>query len=486
MPADKLMGCTEPRLFTPPLRELTRATSNGYSVADFAELVLGEPLMPWQRWLAIHAMELNPDGTYRFRTVVALCARQSGKTTLIKTLALWRLYIDGAALVMGSAQTRDVAKEAFKRAILSVESSPELRGELSGPVRLTNGDEELKLKGGGRYRISATTEGAGRGYSCDALIMDELRQQHNWVAWSALSKTTMARPKGQIFCISNAGDDQSVVLNSLRDSAMAQRDPSLGLFEWSAPDGCDMTDPEMWRMANPGLGYTVSEQAIRSALGTDPPNQFRTEVLCIRVKSLDGAIDEGAWAACADQSGTVRGPGRTLHACVDVSADGHHATMAVAARTPDGRFRVEIVRSWTSVEEARQDIQDLVVRNEFDSLSWFPSGPAAAIGFEVRNAAGRTNGIPGHFAEPVDLAGSEVTGLCQEFAILVSAGDVRHNDDPLLNSHVHGARKQQSGDAWRFRRVDAGHCDALYAAAGSVHVARRLSEGEYDISASIF
>ena len=479
------MGATQPRLATEPLRELTRATTQGYAVADFAELVLGEPLLPWQRELAIRGLELTPDGMYRFRTVVALCGRQNGKTTLIKTMALWRLFIDGAALVMGAAQTRDTAKEAWKRACLSLETSPELIAELSGKPRTVNGDEEIRLRSGGRYKISATTEGAGRGFSVDLLIMDETRQQRDWKAWSALSKTTMARPFGQIWCISNAGDDQSVVLNALRDSAIAGRDPSVGLFEWSAPDGCDLSDPQMWALANPGLGYTVSEQAIRSAMATDPPNVFRTEVLCQHVKSLDGAVDENAWADCADATGSVKESGSPLYACIDVSLDGHHATLAVAAKTADGRYRVETVGAWDSAEDARNSLLGYFQRNEFAAVGWFPQGPAAAIGYEIRCAAGLTVGPNFKYGEANDLTDTEVTELCQEFAVLVQARDIRHGGDPLLDSHVHGARRQVTGDAWRFARRDAGHVDALYAAAGAVHLARKYSEGDYDVSMSV-
>ncbi len=46
----KLIGCTEPRLFTPPLRPLTRATTRGFEVIEFATLT-GKPLLPWQEWL---------------------------------------------------------------------------------------------------------------------------------------------------------------------------------------------------------------------------------------------------------------------------------------------------------------------------------------------------------------------------------------------------------------------------------------------------
>ena len=46
-------------------RPLNRRTSDGYDVADFAEM-RGHPFLPWQRWAAIHALELLPDGSYRF------------------------------------------------------------------------------------------------------------------------------------------------------------------------------------------------------------------------------------------------------------------------------------------------------------------------------------------------------------------------------------------------------------------------------------
>ena len=58
-------GCEQPRIFTPPLRELTPDTTLGFECIAFAEDVLGIRLIPWQRWLLIHALEIidEPDGT---------------------------------------------------------------------------------------------------------------------------------------------------------------------------------------------------------------------------------------------------------------------------------------------------------------------------------------------------------------------------------------------------------------------------------------
>lgn len=43
---DDAHGITTPRIFTPPLRELTPATSNGYAVIEFARKVSPRASLP--------------------------------------------------------------------------------------------------------------------------------------------------------------------------------------------------------------------------------------------------------------------------------------------------------------------------------------------------------------------------------------------------------------------------------------------------------
>lgn len=454
-----LTGCPVPRLWTRPLRRLTRTTTRGYEVIDFARNVLGEPLLPWQEWLVIHALELLPDSTFRFRTVIAMVARQNGKTSLSRTLALWRLYVDGARLVLGAAQDVSIAREVLTAATDMAQSVPDLAAEID-VVRRTNGDEYLKLVGGGRYKITASTRSAGRGLSVDHLTMDEIREQRDWAAWSALSKTTIARPHSQIWALSNAGDHQSVVLNHLRDAALSERDASIGVFEWSAPDGCALDDPAAWTQANPALGHTISETAIRGALATDPPDVFRTEVLCQRIDALNSAIDLAAWRACADPAGTMTDLRDRVIVCLDVAPDGGHVTLVAAADTPDGRVRVEPVAAWTSTEDARRDLPDLLARVNPAGIAWFPGGPAAVLAPELRG---------GTWGEAYGITGAEVAEACQGIADLVASRRIVHPMDPLLDAHVAGATKFHVGDGWRFVRRGAGHVDAAYAAAGAVH-----------------
>ncbi|MEU0467204.1 terminase [Amycolatopsis sp. NPDC006131] len=431
---------------------------------EFAETMLGVELLPWQKWWLLHALELLPGGGFRYRVLVTLVARQSGKTTLIKILALAFMYLGRVRLVLGLAQSLDIAKESWSGAVEMAEGDPELRAEIDD-VRKANGQEELRLCNGARYRIAAATRKAGRGLSVDLLIVDEVREHRDWASWGAVSKTTMARPNALTVAISNAGDDESVVLNQLRDTALAGTDPSIFLAEWSAEEGCELDDREAWAQANPGLGYTITEQALASALATDPPAVFRTECLCQKVDQLDGAIDLGAWKACRDASMTLDLSTQRPILCADVAPDGGHVTL-VAAAEKDGVVRVGVVQAWSSTEDARRDLPAL--RDELDPLAgaWLPNGPAAALAPLFR-AWGW-----------IEIKGAAVSEACQGFADLVRARRVRHSGDPLLDAHVAGASKYHQGDGWRFVRKGAGHVDAAYSAAGATYIALTLPEEE--------
>ncbi|QJY51260.1 terminase (plasmid) [Pseudonocardia broussonetiae] len=466
------MGSTTPREWTRPLVTgppgpcgcgcaLSPETSRGFEAVAFATDVVGVKLIPYQRWLLIHLLELLPSGRFRFARVLILISRQAGKTFLLKILALYFLFMGHGQLVLGAAQSLDIAREAWAGAVDLANEVDDLAAEVEN-VRYANGEQCLTLANGARYRITAATRGAGRGLSVDLLILDELREHRSWDAWSALSKTTTARPEALIVGISNAGDDQSVVLNSLRSTALAGTDETLGLFEWSAPDGCELDDVQAWAQANPGLGITVSEAAIRSAMMTDPPAVFRTESLCQRVDALDAAIDLASWKAGADASGSLATVRTRVAACVDVAPDGAHVTLAGAAVLDDGKLRVEILAAWSSTAAARRQLAPLLAKVKPAAVGWFPSGPAAELGVDLRALDG------------LELKGTEATEACQEFAGLVVARQILHPDDPLLNAHVAGTSKLRTGDGWRFTRKGVGHVDAAYAAAGAVRIARTL------------
>jgi hypothetical protein len=463
---------------------LTRETSYGFAVIDFARL-LGHPLDPWEELAAIHGGELLPDGRPRFRILLLLVARQNGKTTLVMILALFWQFVEARALTLGTSTKLDYSKESWSKSVKLARKSRVL--DALRPAKWTreaNGEQESWTTEEARYKIAPANSEGGRSLTIDRLICDELRQHHTYEAWDA-AEPAASPADAQIWALSNAGDDRSVVLNDHRDDAIkfietGEGDKRLGLLEWSAPEHADPEDPQALAMANPNLGRrgTDLETLLAAAKrakrkGGQALTGFKTERMCIRVKHVNPAIDPAAWARCLDP-GDMDALRRRLAGCIDVSSDGRHVTFVVAGVLPDDRVRVEVVAAWDSTEAARKALPGLVARVRPLVLGWFPAGPGAELAADLadRRKAGRMNWPPPGVR--VEEIRGETTAVCMAFAGLVSAVQVAHSNDPLLNDHVGGVEKLMRGDAWVFSRKGEGHGDAAYGAAGAVHLARTM------------
>jgi hypothetical protein len=471
---DQRLGSTEPRLFTPSLRPLTPETSLGFEFCEFAELVIGIELLPWQRWWAIHAFELGEDGRFRFRVALTLVARQNGKTILMRLVALWMMFMGHAREVLGTAQALSLARETWDECIGVIEDVPDLKAELSGTPRRANGQESFQLLNGARYRVSAATRSAARGKSIDLLLPDELREWLTFDAWGALSKTTTARPNSMILPFSNAGDHRSVVLKTLRASALGGRTKTVGLFEWSAPDGCALDDPDARAQANPALGYTITDETLDTALATDPPGVYRTEVLCQEVESLAEGVDVTAWRSMADPKYIISEiePRPRVVLGLDVSLDGTHVSLVAAAQGPNGLIYVEPIDGWGTTDEARAGLPEWVDRIKPVALAWLPGGPAGVLALDIKALKKNSTSVQPLPLE--DLAGNAVKEACQGLADLVASRRIAHPGDPMLDAHITGAQRWDQGDGWRFARRGAAPIDAVYATAAAVHVLRAL------------
>ena len=470
MSAAERKGRTEPRLFTPPLRALDATTSAGFEAAAFAEEILGLQLLPWQRWLLQHALELHPDGSFRFRTLLVMVARQNGKSTVAQVLALWRMYVDRAPLVLGTAQSLDTAEEVWQGAVEMAQSVPELSAEISDVMKAA-GKKTLKLTTGERYKVASANRRGGRGLSGDFVLLDELREHQTWDAWGAITKTTLARPRAQILGLSNAGDDSSVVLNHLRAVALRdvdKPDADVGIFEWSAPDDCDIDDPAAWAQANPALGYTIGEPAITAALTTDPPWVFRTEVLCQRVDTSAGSplpdFDE-----CADASATVEPDWRVAFA-VDVSWDRSTAWIAAAALRPDGRVHVEVVASAMGTDWVADWLAVRLDRWEPVAVALQAVGaPVSSLSEAIESAVGS--------ARTLRMGTQDLGRACGLMYDAVNDRSLVHTGQQQLSEAAKVASVRPLGDAWVFdRKKSPLDIAPLMAAAEAVWAVRTFKD----------
>lgn len=379
MPKDfsKLKGRAVPRLWTRPLRELTPLTTFGFEAIQFAERDLGLNLHPWQKWFLLHSLELEPGHEtgdplpmLRYKTVVLLVSRQNGKSFVLSARLLWRMFMWNKGvkppLILSTAHKLSLAEEILDDAHRTVSLS-EMHDRIAQRSN-TNGNKFFRLDNGARWKCEAASDDGGRGLSVTDLAFDELRQQKEWSAWAAMTNTINAVQSSQTIAVSNAGEAKSEVLRSLRSKALEEMDArasaekrgedyapvdaSLGLFEWSAPDDCDIWDTAGWCQANPSLGHpssiTGDMLASKAALVGEPgaglpEHKFRTENLCQWVNvTADSLFSSEELDACLDPESMIA-PDSPVYLSVDVSRDRKMTSLSIAGFRDDGKPHVEFV-----------------------------------------------------------------------------------------------------------------------------------------------
>lgn len=510
------VGSITPRLWTPPLVTgppgpcycgcaLTPETSYGFDLINFSQGIK-RAFDPWQELAAIHIGELLPDGRPRFRIVIIIVARQNGKTEFVSVLTAFWLFMEKQPLILGTSSNLEYAKEAWEKTVLIGTTNPELAQKLPDTdnqgVRRTNGQIELTLsvptRPGStyphpRYKIAAANRRGGRSLTINRLVQDEAREQSNWDAWNAAQPATNAVIDAQTFIISNQGDDTAVVLDSLRETALAGIDERMGILEWSSPEGSSPDDVDALAMANPNAGRRIAVPSLLAdgrramAKGGKELADFQTEYMCMKVRSLNPAVNPIGWAECFVQEEFSFADARGRVAlCMDVSIDQQHAVLLAGAMvdTEDGQLiRIGAVDAWEGagcVNRMVRDLRGIVDLIKPKVFGWFPDGPAAAAAARLaeKRAGARTPRWPPRGVQLVPIV-KDVCAVCMEFADLVNSRSIQQAGDELIGEHVLSAEKLWQGDLWRFGRKliggqPAGHVDAAYAAAGVVSLALAL------------
>jgi phage terminase large subunit-like protein len=468
------VGYATPRLFTPRIYPY----SLGEEVADFADIA-GWPLMPWQAWLFQAAMELKEPWNdrehtrpnFRYRTIVVLVARQNGKTTVMALRALFGMYRLRELLVMSLAQNLKIAMEAWTSGVNIAESTFALSDHIR-TVRRSNGSEQLALLNGARWLVMASNQGL-RGLSSDLVLLDEAREQHDTTVWTAADKTRSAKPNSQAWSFSNAGDNQSVLLNGWVDRGRElandpTNDPSFGFFEWSADVNADPSDVCAWAQANPALGHTITHDVVQAELRQDTMEAFLTERLCIRVTHLGAWLPSGLWESLAQPNAMLPSDARVVFA-VDASPNLEHAVCVVAGALPDGTTHVELARDFIATPgrpvpvAVSTFVPGLLDRHPGAEVVYDGQGPLAATLGELA-----ASGLACRALEPAD-----VNRACDRFYELAVSRRLVHRDDAMLAAHVANASPNAHGQAWKFqRRHGSGPINALIAAVMATHVVR--------------
>ncbi len=472
-----LGGVTEPRIHTP----LNDLPSLGERFITFCDRI-GHPLLPWQQWLAHHSPKIYPDGTFVHPIVGLITARQNGKSTLMALQILWRIYDLKQKLQVHTAHKLTTSSEVFYKINSIIEQTPELAKEFVKKLE-SKGFQELQFTEGRRYIVRANNS-AGRGIAApESIHLDEVREYREEETWAALRYTQMASPNPQTWVYSNMGDKSSIVLNKLRERAIAATmgvKDDIGWFEWSADPAIKFDNsPEFWfgvAQANPSLGYTITQRNIEAVL-SDPEDIVKTEILCIQVDTINPVVNPSLWENCRVEKLRLD-PSVDTWLAIDLTPDRKQGALVAAQRLEGDRFQVQLLQTWSN----SITLDDKSIAN--DVADWVRKYPVQLVAYSTRTASAVAARLKPAGIQVEAIDGQEYAQACDEFLGAISSQRLAHSGQDEFTKQALSAVKLPYGDgSWVMgRKISQAVIAAAVAGALATHFATR-PETEIDIVA---
>jgi phage terminase large subunit-like protein len=447
-----LRGATKPRLHSP----LLKGPNKLQDVKDLCEIVKA-PLLPWQEFVLKDMLTVDKNGVWVRRSNLVMAARQNGKTHLVRMLILTHL-IKWNTNVLIMSSNRSMALDTFRQVTQILESNDHLKGFVK-QIRHANGTESIEMLSGARLDVVAATRDGSRGRSVNGLLfIDELREVTE-EGFRAAMPVTRAHVGSHTLLTSNAGDAFSKVLNDLHERCLNNPPKSLGFYEYSAPQYCKIDDRAAWAMANPALGYTITEEAIEEAVATSPIENTRTEVLCQWVSSLSSPFPPNSIEDCSDSELVINAGGYAVFG-FDVSPSKRNASLCAGVLMPDGKIAVGILESW----ESQVSVDDLKIAAAIKG--WADIWRPRTILFDryaTQSIADRLANA-GCVVESCD--GQQFYRACGDLLDAVVNGRLVHNGQRELIEQFANVAAKVNDSAWRIvKRKSAGDISAPIAIA---------------------
>lgn len=313
--------------------------------------LMGYILQPWQKRVIAAATQYETDNSgnrhYLYREVLITVPRQSGKTTLIAPLCIYRALLNPLSQIYFSAQTGQYAGDFMKK--LGSEYATAWTSELRAAFefRRSNGTEGFQGTNGSIFQ--RFTRGAEAMHSKTPILVvnDEVwtlsREEGQELLGAIRPAQSTLGDNAQIWNLSTMGTMKSEYLNDLVDAGRAGTRESLAYFEWSLGDGLDPTDETLWETFHPALGNTQSLNTLRrdfSDLWPVAPGEWE-RAYCNRLTTTEDTALFPDFNKLPD-SGEVP---ETICLAVETSGRTNSAVIIAAWATDTGDPAIAIVQS---------------------------------------------------------------------------------------------------------------------------------------------
>lgn len=270
-------------------------------------------LRPWQRNIAGCIYARRADRRYVHRLALVGLPRKNGKSELGSSFALFGLLGSGeGAEVYSCAADKEQARIVFGVAKRMVEMDPGL-SDVIKPYR----DALEVVQTGSVYKVLSSEAFTKEGLNPSVVLYDELHAAPTDELFNVMQLAQGARKNPLLIAITTAGvkTDQTgqdsicyrLYQHGEKVASGEEDDPTFFMAWWGAPKGANHTDPEVWKMANPGYGDFLDPEDFAAAVKRVHENEFRTKRLNQWVDTAEAWLPAGAWNACRSDREFVPG-----------------------------------------------------------------------------------------------------------------------------------------------------------------------------------
>lgn len=414
---------------------------NELAAIELVAEMLKTPLLPWQRFVARVVTEKNPDGSYRYPTVLLTVPRQSGKTTLFRAILAARCLKKPNRRSFLSAQSGKDARERLFDLADMIGLSP-----IGSTVTIRRAAEapQIIFANKSRLRSFAPTAESLHGFTLSDVLLDEIfsfsEVEGNLLIGAVTPAMSTISDKQLLMC-STMGTAQSVFLNQqIKTGREATHNPDSGFayFEWSLPEGADPMEQDNWTF-HPGLAAGLIKVAdIQSAAETMKENrgEFVRAYMNRLTLNSEALFDLGKWIEGKQQLSV---PTRSQVAIgFEVSQDRSRSAIVAAWKTGK-HYNLKLIRNGHGTQWLP------------DALEQIHEGRPLAMGTDKhpQNAVILTEletDAPNVKVQTLSTD-SYKTG-CVSFKARIEDGQILHNGHLGLQGAVASALSRPMGESW--------------------------------------
>src|SRR5690606_3828575 len=409
---------------------------------------LGFEVDEWQSNILRDALGRTEAGTFAAPNALLIVPRQNGKNHVLAARQLVGLLFTKERAIH-TAHELQTAMEHLRFLQRVIDDA-----DLSDVFKFKTGNMELSienLRTGARLVFKARSKGAARGFAgYDALYLDEAFaiQDEELAAILPTVAAKCAAGKLQMWYTSSAGMPSSTVLERFRNQCIAGA-PGWAFWEWSAPEGADIADVQVWADANPAFGVRISEDYVRQnefqAMGAE---QFARERLGIwNREKAENVIAPALWTA-GDIPAEDIPDAEKIALAVELTGDGRYASVALACGFGAGSFGQVLAHQegteWVpelvkQLQKARNVVQ-VVADSSGAVLGLLPLLKREGIRVEL-------------------LSTNDVKAACSGLLNDIHAHKFAHTDDEALKLVATSAGRRAIGDSGGWAWKSSGEID---------------------------